>query len=284
MCRRAGQRGFTIIELVIVITILGVLAGILTPFIQQATVAYAQARIRNTLLTIGDLALERMSRDLREAIPNSISLINGDQGIEFLHARAGGRYVSRFDDFGDAFANPVLRLARQASIGGVYTLGTDLTLNAGDVLVIGNTTPADITTGTVGSSVRLLTITPTINAAWPLGDGTDQGRILTFAANHRFPIDSPGKHFLIADKTIEIGASGTTLLWHSAPGLTDFNGAADWSSADPILLAEVRSVHFSFQPGTPKATGVVRVDLELGDSGGNETLRLYREIHVRNTP
>lgn len=284
MIRRHRQQGFTFIELVIVITILGVLAGILTPFIQHATTAYAQSRIRNTLLTIGDLSLERMTRSIRQAVPNSITVLNGDQGIEFLHARTGGRYVDQFDNFGAAFADPAARLAKATPVDRIYILGTGLSKNTGDVLVIGNTAPSELTTGSSGSAVALNTVLPTAALPWPLGDGTDQGQIMILSGNHAFPIDSPGRHFLIADRTIEIGKSGTTLRWHSNSGLNDLDADTDWSGSDPILVDQVRSIHFSFQPGTPRATGVVRIDLELADAGDNESLRLYREVHIRNTP
>jgi len=225
-----------------------------------------------------------MTRSIRQAVPNSITVLNGDQGIEFLHARTGGRYVDQFDNFGEAFANPAARLAKAATIGRIYALGTGLSKNTGDVLVIGNTAPSDLTASSSGSSVDLSDVLPTVALPWPLGDGTDQGQIIVFSGNHAFPINSPGRHFLIADRTIEIGILGATLRWHSASGLTDLDTATDWSISDPILLDQVRSVHFSFQPGTPQATGVVRIDLELADAGNNESLRLYREVHIRNTP
>ncbi len=274
------ESGFTLIEMITVIVMIGIMAGILTPFLLKSMAAYQHHKNRQLLLTSGNLALERMGRALRQAVPNSISLLNGHEGIEFLHARTGGRYIERFDNFSTAFANNGLRLLRNTTMTGLYTLGTGLTFQAGDLLVIGNTSPADLSPAATSSSVSISAIETTTAA----GDGTDQGQIIRFTASHLFPFDSPGKHFSIADESIEFGKLASTLRWHSQAGLADYNGTADWSSSDPMLANQVQALTFRYQAGTPQASGIIRIDLTLADASGRDSLRLYHEVHVRNTP
>ncbi len=283
---RAQQtaRGFTLIEMITVIVLLGIMAGILTPFLLKSMQAYGHHKNRQTLLTTGNLALERMTRAIRQAVPNSISLINGSEGIEFLHVRAGGRYIERFDNFSTAFADNNRRLLRNTPMSSIYVLGTGLNFHAGDILVIGNTSPADLGSGNSGSSVAITAIEATTAASWPTGDGSDQGQIIHFAASHLFPFDSPGKHFSIADQSIEIGKLASTLRWHSQAGLADYNQSSDLTGADPVLLDQVQAIDFRYQPGTPQASGIVRILLTLADASGQDSLRLYHEVHVRNTP
>jgi len=284
MKSRTSVKGFTIIELVTVIVITGVIAGILTPFISHAMLSYTDSRTRNILLGKGRLSLERMARDIRQAVPNSISILNGNTGIEFLRAHSGGRYVSRFDNYGSAFANNGSRLLAGNPLGQLYSVGTGITVTPGDILVIGNTSPTDLLGGASGTAATVTGSAITNSAPAPTGDGSDQGQIIAFSAAHQFPTDSPGRHFSIADRTIEIGKSGNALYWHSSSGLNDYDAGVDWSTSDPVLIDNVSAITFTYTPGTPQATGIVRVDLQLTDASGQETLRLYREIHIRNTP
>lgn len=276
--RRTG--GFTLVEMVTVIVLLGIIAVVLAPFIASAIQAWHDSRARAELVARGRLAMERLAREVRLAVPNSLEVLAGGQGIQFVRSRAGGRYIARFDDFGTAFSRINRRFRRNANlVNGLYVMGTGLTLAGNDILVIGNTSPAALKAfpGN-GPAVALSGITATTNAV----DGTDQGQILGFGS-HRFLTESPGRHFLVADQTVEVGLSGDTLRWHTAPGLGGYDASADWGAGDPILVDGVSAVTFTYAPGNPAATGVLRIDLSLAMDGDN-AIRLYHEVHVRNTP
>ncbi|MHB1240416.1 MAG: PulJ/GspJ family protein [Gammaproteobacteria bacterium] len=105
----ARTSGFTLIELVIVIVVAGIIAGISAGFITSAMEGYVAQGRRATLVDTADLALTRMTRDLRQALPNSVRVAdsagNTGQvrcqipgqicGIEFLHVLDGGRYRAK---------------------------------------------------------------------------------------------------------------------------------------------------------------------------------------------
>jgi len=282
---RKKSKGFTLIEMVTVIVLLGIIAGILTPFILKAMQAYMASKSRAQLVGKGRLAIERLSREVRQAVPNSLTVLAGGTGIEFARARAGGRYVERFDNFGSEFSQVPRRFRKNANLTNLYTTyavnanGTQLSFFAGDTLVIANTSPAILQAGT--SSVALAGIANTTVVA----DGTTNGQVLSFAG-HQFLVESPGKHFSIADQTIEVGLVGNNLRWFTASGLinTNYDGNVDFSATDPVLVDGVTTVTFTYSAGLPQSTGVLRVDLQLADNTGTETIRLYHEIHVRNTP
>lgn len=276
------SNGFTLIEMITVIVLLGIMAGILTPFISKAMQAYTHSKARVSLVGKGRLAMERLAREVHQAVPNSLVVLTnatpGD-GIEFVRSRAGGRYVERFDDFGAEFSRTNRRFRKNANLTQLYIVGTGLTFSAGDVLVIGNTAPAQLQAG--NTAVALTGIAATV--AGPGNDGTTNGQILNFAGQ-QFTVESPGKHFSIADQTIEVGLSASILRWFTASGLTNYDAAVDWSGGDPALVDGVTSVTFTYAPGNPQSTGVLRVDLQLTDATTGQSIRLYREIQVRNTP
>lgn len=72
-------RGFTLIELVVTIVLLGIISAALAPFFYSAVSGYFDSQARARLTGEGRLALERLSRDLREADPASISVSGGNQ-------------------------------------------------------------------------------------------------------------------------------------------------------------------------------------------------------------
>jgi len=280
MVSRRNSKGYTLIELVMVIVLLGIIAGVVAPFILKAMQAYTASKARAELVAKGRLAMERLAREVRVAVPNSLTVLDTGNGIEFARGRAGGRYVERFDDYGTEFRRVNYRFRRNANLSNLYSVGTSLGFIAGDVLVIGNTSPVELQAG--NTRVALTNIVATDPA--PTGDATANGQVLQFGGK-QFAIESPGRHFTLADQTIEIGRVGTTLRWHNQPGIgADYDGAVDYSAADPSLVDGVTAVVFTYSPGNPQSSAVLRMDLSLVDTVGTETLRLYQEVHVRNTP
>jgi MSHA biogenesis protein MshO len=280
--------GFTMVEMIMVIVLIGIVSAALAPFMGAAVDAYQANRARADLVTLGRLSLERLTREIRHAVPNTLRVVatapdpdNGaltvGTGIEFLRAKGGGRYVEQGHPFGTAFR----RVARQFRIDPpamteLYVLGDTGVATAGDILVVGNTSPADL----AGTAVTITSVT--VTDPDPLADNTSAGRIFGFAP-HLFTRSSPARAYAIADRTVEVGLHGDgSLRWHSGAGLTGYDGAADWGNGDAMLVKGVDRVHFVYAPGTPHASAVLRIDLRLRE--GEEIIRLYQEVQVRNTP
>ena len=88
---RAG-RGFTLVELVVVIVLIGVTAVVLTPFITHTVRGYVDGARRYDGVATARSALDRMDRELREALPHSIR-ISGNC-LQFLPILASGNYTA----------------------------------------------------------------------------------------------------------------------------------------------------------------------------------------------
>lgn len=76
------QRGFTLIEIIIVIVILAIVSGITIKFLVDSLQIYTMTVNQKTLYDEGKLALERMCRDIRDA-----------QNILYPAASGTGNYI-----------------------------------------------------------------------------------------------------------------------------------------------------------------------------------------------
>ena len=79
------QQGFTLVELVTVIVILGVLGTGISSFLRFGTQSYTNASDREALIGTARYLIERLNREVRNALPNSIRTIgNNEQCLEFM--------------------------------------------------------------------------------------------------------------------------------------------------------------------------------------------------------
>ncbi|ELM3614847.1 type II secretion system protein [Aeromonas sobria] len=96
-----GNRGFTLVELVMVILLLGIMATFSSQFIGIGTQIYGDASSREQLMSDARFAMERLNRELRDAVPGSerIEDLGGnwlDQGpcLRFWPISNSGRYLA----------------------------------------------------------------------------------------------------------------------------------------------------------------------------------------------
>ncbi|WP_281268640.1 PilW family protein [Candidatus Colwellia aromaticivorans] len=74
---RNKSSGFTLIELIVVIVILGVLAASISSFIKFGTQIYTETTARDQLVSSARFAIERLNREVRNALPNSL-IVSGN--------------------------------------------------------------------------------------------------------------------------------------------------------------------------------------------------------------
>ncbi len=88
------QAGFTLVEALIVIVITGILAAMVAVFIRAPVDGYFDSVRRAELTDTADVALRRITRDVRLALPNSlrVATVGNVTYIEFIMTSAGGRY------------------------------------------------------------------------------------------------------------------------------------------------------------------------------------------------
>ncbi len=74
--KRKSVQGFTLMELILVIIILGIMAVGISGFITLSTQTYVNATNRDEVIGNARFVVERFSRELRNAVPNSIRIFS----------------------------------------------------------------------------------------------------------------------------------------------------------------------------------------------------------------
>lgn len=92
------SHGFTLIELITVIVVLGIVSVGVAGFLRSGLQIYNDANERDQLLSQSRFVIERVSRELRAAIPNSVRLqysaSAGTQCLEFVPALWASYYTT----------------------------------------------------------------------------------------------------------------------------------------------------------------------------------------------
>ena len=133
------EGGFTLVELVMVILLLGVMATFSSQFIGIGTQIYGDASRREQLMSDARFALERLNREVRDAVPGSVRVEDEGGGaqeqgacLRFWPIATAGRYLETA-----SCTVPVsyTHLGREATEIGATMAQPRLKMRLGDLLV-----------------------------------------------------------------------------------------------------------------------------------------------------
>ena len=293
MSLHARQRGFTLIELIVVIVITAIVAGMVTLFIRAPVQSYLDVAARAELADSADLATRRITRDVRLALPNSVRVTSNSSGsfLELLLTKTGGRYLSEDDP---------------NTIPGNVLAFDPLTPGNPNVFTIVGAAPSGVQTIVPGDFIVVnnLGAQPPVDAYNCSGQcnraqvASISGTNVTLVKN-RFVEQTPSMPSL----SYRFQVVSTVVTYHCAPNangtgtLTRYAGyvieadqpvstAALTGAPSAALMAnQVAACDFSFDTLPNLQRGLVSVSLTLGAPGGNAgQITLLQQAQVNNSP
>lgn len=259
------QRGFTLIELVTVIVIMGILATMTTDILTLPVRGYVDLARRTTLVDNADMALRLMQRDVRRALPNSLRITGGGTVLEMLHTQQGGRYRAKKTSNG---IGNVLDFA--ISDTSFDVIGTLNTLPQGELVIYNLGT--GIADAYAGSNRATLANTSTTTS-------------IVLTAGKQFPLPSPQQRFYIVDTpiTYRCDTASGQLLRYSAYTISSTQNSVPSGASGQLMTHNVSSCLFDYTAGTASNTGLLTLQLALTDDAG-ESVTLLHQVHVDNAP
>lgn len=288
------SKGFTLVELVIVITLTGVLATSLAVFFPPLMQSYFDTKRRASLTDAADTALRRMKRDVQVAVPNSIRIPN-NQCFELAPSSTGGRYRKGPDTVNDSAAGCAPSatcsawLDTSSSSTALDVLSPLSAIPAiGDWLVIDNQNGNDIYTGANRVAITGVTTSGFGQQRFSFGStqfptGYDGARF-TIVANNG---GAPAVFYICsgANGTLDSAGNGRGTLYRLNRGFTAaYPTACPATAGAAVLATHVKTCNFVYSPtrGNTQQNGHVWMQLELAES--NETVSLSFGAHVDNVP
>lgn len=267
---KSHQQGFTLVELVAVIVLLGVIGVGLVNFIASSVEAYREVTRRDEVAQVGRFAVERVSRELRSALPGSVR--TSGNCIEFVPVQGASIYtdlpVFGFNAPADEFS--VVNFIRRGNIShaAVYTLTDDEVYGGGN---------------------HLIEVTPSLS---PSAVGETNFDFIN--PSQRFAEQSPGRRIYFIDQPVSFCVTGPASARQlNRYGGYGYNVTQQSPPPDGFLLAEFIQLAddgdvvmpFTYSAGTLQRNGTVHLDFRFLVRGTtDEWIRFNHDVALRGIP
>lgn len=281
-------KGFTLIELVVVIVLSSIVVSFMAMFIVGPVQGYTDHVRRTELVDLAENSLRRIARDVHRALPNSIRTTSSGSvvAVEMINTIDGVRYREQpppddgtkqldFSAADDAFNSvgvftginkPFSSTSHYLSVYNVGVPGANAYELANVITPPG--TQIDIDTDSIAGEDNV-----TMSPAFQFAYGSPARRV--------FLVDGPLSYLC------DLAAG--TLTRYSGYSITASQSNRDSSAeliaagaADTLIADQISACNIAYAPGTSQRAGLVTLQLGIADTG--ETISLLHQVHVTNAP
>ena len=254
--------GFTLIELIVVILLLGVMVIFTSQFIGTGTQLYADASAREQLMSDVRFGVERLNREVRDAVPGTLNVSNDEECVTFWSLAAVSRYVALPQIAGAEFTflTPMSGSIQAGDYAGVYPVG----MSSSSPFGCG-----------AGLCVAQLSAAPTLVAGeshlWsaplvPISGGQFAG----------FAAESPGKRIFFSRERVSFCRNHLQQLVRASSVL------ATGLSSSQVMAEHLSQARFFQDLQSFNHSGELGINLTFSQRG--ETVQFSHKVEVSNVP
>jgi MSHA biogenesis protein MshO len=264
------QRGFTLIELVTTIVILGILAVGASSFLKFGSQIFAEATDRDEIIASARFALERLNRELREAVPNSHRSISfsGDKCIEFMPIIESAVYLDI----------PVDPISGTTATLVPSTVSSDFSPANNTSVVVYPLEPNEIYNSLSNKNVVI--------------EGSDfdiDPKILTLPSNTSFVSDSTTKRIFFFETAVmycikSVGDIGLANLARYDVTERNIIGIPTTRGNEALMAENLVFAESSFNVENPNRTSNSMAEVAFVFSKNFEKIAFNNEVHFPNVP
>jgi len=247
------SQGFTLIEIIMSLIILSVISLGIGSYLQLGAQGYIQNRDREQLQSQARFVAERISRELRHAVPNSLTVSDDKKCIVFTPIEYAGFYTNQ-------------SLEGLDTLEGIMSTSIDSRVAdvAGHKLVINPVRKSDLLSATRSSEIKKVA-------------GT-QPWTITFKAKTTFDSESASERFYLYDRDVQFCINGSQLARATgAPGTKNFTNEV------PLAEGLLNSESF-FSLENPSLNRNALVHFQLMFSHNGEQTQYSHDVQVINVP
>lgn len=293
-----SNRGFTLVELVIVIALAGIIGAVISAVFSHPLEGLVDQSRRGALVEQAAGAMNRMTRDVRLAIPNSLRVSTDGQAVELMLIQSAARYrPNRTDGEGMIFSTDPAGSCGSATADGrcdtmqvldgafdptgarwmvMYNIGAE----SGSTPVSGSNVWAPANPGVItptGTTFSVMPAAPTGETVIALGNLPTGG--------FRFAYASPQFRLYMAQSVVGYRCENHQLLRYSYNTLLTALPSEPPAGSNPVPLAinvDCANTRFTYQMGSTQRGGLLSLTLRITQD--SESFDLLQQVHVDNAP
>ncbi|RVT45976.1 type II secretion system protein [Rheinheimera sediminis] len=283
-----AARGFSLVELILVIVLLGIVSTLSLSYLSGGAEMYAQSADRERLLSQSRFVIERLTRELRNALPNSVRISTDGLCVEFIPLKFAGRYTE-LPGVNAATALDMTFFSGQSSSQSAFSS----LIAEGDFITVYPTQPEHYY-----SKDRTLELKGAIAADESSGQRVTLEFNSVTAAG--FPQASPNQRFFVWSSPVRYcllteSNSQTPNSYHiyrfshygvlaQEPQTTDLEReSGSLMAIDLVFIPGQPLEPFTYSDGVLKRSSVVHVVLSFSSNFADD-LFFNQEIHIPNVP